>query len=223
MTTKKLYIIRHGETELNKKGIAQGSGVDSKLNEIGKQQALAFFNSYQHIPFDKVYTSLLQRTHQSVAHFLEKQIAWQQFGGLNEISWGEREGRPLTSQDDQEYFAILDAWQNGDLYAKTKGGESPIEVYERQKEALTQIMAHTDEKNILICMHGRAMRVFLCLLLDLPLINMKNFAHTNLCLYTLLFDGKKFSLELSNNTDHLHHNLDFKIHHKSNSPSLGSF
>lgn len=29
-----LYIIRHGETDFNRKGIVQGSGVDSELNKV---------------------------------------------------------------------------------------------------------------------------------------------------------------------------------------------
>jgi probable phosphoglycerate mutase len=36
---KIIYIIRHGETELNKLGIVQGRGVDSELNDKGRDQA----------------------------------------------------------------------------------------------------------------------------------------------------------------------------------------
>ncbi|HNU42529.1 MAG TPA: histidine phosphatase family protein, partial [Cyclobacteriaceae bacterium] len=35
MITKKIYIIRHGQTDFNLKGIVQGSGVDSSLNVRG--------------------------------------------------------------------------------------------------------------------------------------------------------------------------------------------
>ena len=63
MNTKKtIYIIRHGETDYNRQGIIQGSGVDSDLNETGRIQAEKFFKAYHHIPFDKVYTSELKRT-----------------------------------------------------------------------------------------------------------------------------------------------------------------
>jgi len=41
---KTIYFIRHGETEYNKLGIVQGSGVDSELNENGRAQAQAFYN-----------------------------------------------------------------------------------------------------------------------------------------------------------------------------------
>ena len=38
---KEIFIIRHGETELNRLGIVQGSGVDAGLNDTGQQQAQA--------------------------------------------------------------------------------------------------------------------------------------------------------------------------------------
>jgi broad specificity phosphatase PhoE len=63
---KSIYLIRHGETDFNRRGVVQGSGVDSLLNEWGEAQAAAFFNAYQHVPFDKIYTSDLKRTHQVI-------------------------------------------------------------------------------------------------------------------------------------------------------------
>ena len=42
-TKKTIYLIRHGETDFNRQGIVQGSGVDSDLNELGLAQAEAFF------------------------------------------------------------------------------------------------------------------------------------------------------------------------------------
>ncbi|HLS39123.1 MAG TPA: histidine phosphatase family protein, partial [Sphingobacterium bovisgrunnientis] len=59
---KTFYFIRHGQTDLNLKGIVQGRGVNTSLNDSGRKQADAFFNAYKHIPFDKIYTSTLVRT-----------------------------------------------------------------------------------------------------------------------------------------------------------------
>ncbi|HCZ37344.1 MAG TPA: histidine phosphatase family protein, partial [Cytophagales bacterium] len=70
MTTKKIYLIRHGQTDFNLKGIVQGSGVDSSLNAKGMAQAQAFFEMYKHIKFDKIYTSTLKRTRESVSGFI---------------------------------------------------------------------------------------------------------------------------------------------------------
>ncbi len=201
---KKIYLIRHGETYYNQLGLVQGSGIDSDLNELGWQQAKSFYQAYKHIAFDKVYTSTLKRTHQTVWDFIARGIPWQQLAGLNEMGWGHREGRAITPHDDYEYQQILTAWRNGEMHIRPEGGESPLDVLERQKVALQHILQNDDETNILICMHGRAMRIFLCLLLDVPLKDMDTFQHSNTCLYLLNYtiDGN-FMLEIANDTSHL--------------------
>ena len=45
----KLYIIRHAETEYNRKGIIQGSEVDSDINDVGESQANSFYEYYKNI------------------------------------------------------------------------------------------------------------------------------------------------------------------------------
>ena len=203
MNTKKIYLVRHGQTDLNLKGIVQGSGVDSTLNETGRAQAQAFFENYRHIPFDKVYTSALKRTKQTVENFVQSGIPVEALSGLNEISWGKKEGEPITPEEDKYYHHMLDQWQKGNTALRIEGGESPNEVVKRMKPAVDHILAQQDEKTILICMHGRAIRILLCYLLNYPLKSMDMFEHENACLYILNFTGSVFNVELYNNVDHL--------------------
>ncbi|GAA4842674.1 histidine phosphatase family protein [Algivirga pacifica] len=200
---KYVYIVRHGQTELNKRGWVQGSGVDAHLNNIGQQQALAFYESFKHVPFDKVYTSKLIRTQQSVANFIGVGIPHQTLWGLNEISWGDKEGRPLTPEDDRQHFAMVKAWRAGKYDERSPGGESPAEVAYRQQLAWQYIMSHDHEENILICMHGRAIRILLCQLMQVPLSEMDRFKHSNLGLYKLHFNGLHYEIELENDVNHL--------------------
>ena len=204
LETKDIYIIRHGETEFNKRGMVQGSGIDANLNEFGKSQATAFFDYYSHIPFDKVYTSQLVRTHQSVQKFIQDlQLPWQQLFGLNEISWGHKEGRVLTDADDQSYFEMVDGWRKGETFRKPEGGESPEEVQLRQATAWKYLMSNLHEKKVLVCMHGRAMRILLCLLMGEELRNMDDYKHQNLCLYHLRCENGKYSIVNQNSVEHL--------------------
>jgi probable phosphoglycerate mutase len=200
---KKIYIVRHGQTDFNLRGIVQGSGVDSSLNDLGRAQAAAFFKAYETIPFDKIYTSALQRTVQSVQQFLGKGIVYEQLAGLNEISWGDKEGQPITPEEDEYYHYMLKQWQLGNTSLRIEKGESPDEVLSRLKSAMDYIMSKPDEKTVLICMHGRAIRILLCLLLNYPLKGMDMFEHQNLCLYQVHYTGSMFSVVQYNNTDHL--------------------
>jgi broad specificity phosphatase PhoE len=205
LKNKTIYLIRHGETDFNRQGIVQGSGVDSELNALGHAQAEAFFESYQHILFDKIYTSVLKRTHQSVRKFLEKGLPWEQHEGLNEISWGVREGRVPNDVDNEYYKILIDSWVSGKVDMPSEGGESPMDVINRQKPVIELILSRSNEETILIAMHGRAIRIILTLLLERELHEMDTFDHANLCLYKLTYDYEagKFSVELENDLSHL--------------------
>jgi probable phosphoglycerate mutase len=202
MPAKQIFIIRHGETEYNKLNIVQGSGVDTDLNETGTKQAQQFFDMYQRFPFDLVYTSALKRSQQSVAGFLQKGIQHVVMPELNEISWGDFEGKPQTLEQRALYWQMIHKWNAGELDAKIPNGESPLEMQQRQKKVFHSIVEN-EAKNILICMHGRAMKSFLCLLLNIPLTQMDDFPHTNLCLYQLTYSAPHFTLVAANNIEHL--------------------
>ncbi len=200
---KTLYIVRHGETDLNKRGIVQGRGINTSLNEKGREQAVEFYQAYKDVPFDKVYTSSLQRTHQTAAHFIQDGLPWEQLKGLDEMAWGIYEGVEASAEMRAFFKTLTDKWAAGVLDAHFEGGESPIDVSIRQKQALDHIMSFPEEKNVLVCMHGRAIRLFLCLLMGDPLSHMDHFPHQNLSLYKVGFDGERFELLEFNNVAHL--------------------
>lgn len=203
MVIKTLYIVRHGQTDLNKQGIVQGRGMNTDLNDDGRKQANQFFKAYGYLPFDKIYVSELKRTQQSVQQFIDKGIPFEKLSGLDELAWGVQEGRPSTPETKAAYLHIMRKWTSGDLDAKFEGGESPLEVQARQKEAMAYIMSKPEEKMVLICMHGRAMRMLLCLLTNTPLTQMESFPHQNLVLYKVTYDGDKFEIADFNNSIHL--------------------
>ena len=198
-----LYIIRHGETDLNKKGIIQGRGINTDLNDHGRLQAEAFYQQYKKIPFDRVFSSSLKRTHQTVQKFIESGLPWVQLPGLDELAWGIYEGKEGTIETRAIFRKMLENWTKGDLHFKFEGGESPEEVKIRQLEALEKLLENFGDKNILICMHGRAIRLFLCILLNISLSEMERFPHQNTCLYKVHYDGSHFKIVDFDNIDHL--------------------
>lgn len=200
---KELYIIRHGETDLNKQGIVQGRGINSDLNETGRAQAAAFYEAYKNIPFDKVYTSTLKRTHQTVKGFIDAGVAWEQLSGLDELAWGIWEGKPNDENAICAFKGLMEKWESGDYDAHFEGGESPNDVVHREKEAIEVIKKSKNEKTVLICMHGRAMRLFLCLLTNRPIAEMTEFPHQNTTLYKVELTGDEFVVTEFNNTNHL--------------------
>ncbi|WP_199561020.1 histidine phosphatase family protein [Mucilaginibacter hurinus] len=203
MIKKTLYIVRHGQTDLNKQGIVQGRGMDTDLNDEGRRQAAQFFEAYKTIPFDKIYVSALKRTQQSIQQFIDLGIPFEKLSGLDELAWGIYEGQASTPESKAAFMDLMRNWLHGNLDVKFEGGESPNDVKIRQEEAIKVIMSRPEEKNVLICMHGRAMRLILCLLTNRSLIEMEQFPHQNLVLYKVTFDGEKFDIVDFNNALHL--------------------
>ena len=203
LNSKKIYIVRHGQTDFNLQNIVQGSGVDSSLNPRGLAQARAFFDHYKDVPFDKIYTSTLKRTKETVQQFLDLGIPTEALAGLNEISWGNKEGYKITPDEDQYYHYMLKQWQLGNTALRIEGGESPDDVVVRMKPAVDHIMSKTEEQTVLVCMHGRAIRILLCILMNYPLKSMDMFEHENLCLYLLDYSEGTFTIRLHNDISHL--------------------
>lgn len=203
MSLKKIYLLRHGQTDFNLQGIVQGRGVDSSLNETGLAQAQLFFKAYQHTPFDKIYTSAMQRSVQSVQAFIDLGIPHEALAGLDEISWGWREGTRISPEEDAYYFDMIRRWHEGETDEPIEGGESPQQVADRQKPVVELILSRPEEEIILVCMHGRAMRILLTQLLNYPLRQMDRFTHQNLCLYELHYTGSMFRVARFEDVAHL--------------------
>lgn len=170
---------------------------------MGRAQAEAFFRTYREISFDQLYHSALIRTCQSIQGFIDLGIPVEELPELNEISWGEYEGTPMTPEEGEYYRMMLHQWQKGNLDYAIAGGESPNSVAERLHRAI-QIILNGPGKTILVCMHGRAMRIFLSLICQTPLKEMDQYEHGNLCLYLLQQqEAGGFTLLRANDQTHL--------------------
>lgn len=183
MIRKKIYIVRHGQTAYNLQGIVQGRSINADLNKTGRTQAESFYQAYKDQKFDRIITSSLKRTHQSVQKFIDGHDDWIIDTGFDEISWGKFDGQKIT--DDHEYWKVLDKWNNGETDYRIEEGESPSDVQNRQREAWERLILNSgaNEENVLICMHGRALRVLLATLDGKSLQQMDDYKHANLGLY----------------------------------------
>lgn len=198
---KEIFIIRHGETDFNRSGIVQGKGVNSSINENGREQAASFFEVYAHEGFERIYISQLQRTAQTVAPFVNLNIPLTIHAGLDEISWGIHEGKK-DGETFKDFYSMLHFWQAGETTRKIEGGESPEEVQIRQRVFIADLIA-APEKKVLVCSHGRAIRILLCTMLNQPLKNMDTFPHNNVSLYKLNYNADGFKIILFNDIGHL--------------------
>ena len=195
----KLYIIRHAETEYNKKGIIQGSEVDSDINDVGESQANSFYEYYKDINFDKIYVSDLKRTFQTIRRFTENGLSYEKLKEFNEISWGINQGK---SDDLEDYARLIDTWLAGNLDNKFEEGESPNEMSVRLVKGFNKVL-DDDYDTVLLCIHGRALRILLSKIIDNDLTKMDKYVHSNTGLYILEYKNGKYEILGSNLRNHL--------------------
>jgi probable phosphoglycerate mutase len=191
--------MRHAQTEYNKKGIIQGSEVDSDINDFGENQSSLFYNFYKSIPFDMVYVSALKRTYQTVRRFAEAGIPCKKLKEFNEISWGINQGK---SDDLKEYEQLINSWVSGNLDEKFENGESPNEMSERLVKGFDKVIKENHE-NVLLCIHGRALRILLSKIIDKDLTKMDKYTHSNTGVYIIDYKDNEYDIVGENLRNHI--------------------
>jgi probable phosphoglycerate mutase len=190
-----IYILRHGQTEFNRLGIVQGSGVDSDLNDTGQQQAQAFYTTHCDKNFQLIVTSLLKRTHQTVAPFIESGIPWQQMADINEICWGDHEGQSATPVLMEAYERVIESWKNDELDVALPNGETARSLRDRLERFIEWLHTRPTER-LLVCTHGRTMRALITMLKGKPISSMEETEHSNTGCYVLRLENGLFHQRL---------------------------
>lgn len=155
---KRLYLLRHGQTEFNVKKLVQGR-CDSPLTDLGRQQAgmaAAWLKAHNVVP-DKVVSSPLGRamdTAQLVAcELLGPDTAVEPCEGIIERSYGTFEEGPHDALP-------ADVWDPGEDLIPF-GGEGSHALQERMVGTLTNLMGAKDTETLLAVSHGSASRQFI--------------------------------------------------------------
>lgn len=200
---KTIYIARHGQTDFNLKGIVQGSGVDASLNDTGRTQGKYLYERHRDVPFEVVLTSALRRTWETVQPFIDTGIPWEKHPEINEMSWGDHEGKKGTKESIAEYQRIKNGWGLGEIDGRIGGGESAREMGERLQVFIDHL-PQRQEETILVCSHGRAMCGLVTLMMGRPIDRMNELIHSNTGMWraTLQADGV-WAFDLQNDRSHL--------------------
>ena len=202
MSTRSVIIARHGETELNRLGIVQGSGINPGLNEFGVAQAAALHDTFEG-QFDLVVTSGMLRAAQTAAPFTEvDHVPSATVPDLREICWGAFEGKVAEPWMRVEYAALMKAWEDGNYDARHPGGESAQELGDRLWSGWQEVL-EMDFTRALVVTHGRAMRCLICLIDGKPLLKMNNYEHANAGYYEVVEDGDVWRIHSHNQVAHL--------------------
>lgn len=155
---KRLYLLRHGQTEFNVKKLVQGR-CDSPLTSLGRQQAqaaAAWLKANGVVP-DKVISSPLGRAMDTASlvacELLGPGAAAEPCEGIIERCYGSFEEGPHDALP-------TDVWDPGEDLVPF-GGEGSRALQERMVDTLTNLMGSEDIETLLAVSHGSASRQFI--------------------------------------------------------------
>ena len=152
------YIVRHGQTEWNVKGLIQGHA-DSPLTEEGIKQATDLSGKLSSTNFDLVFSSDLLRAKRTAEIItLDRQLTVQTTALLRERGWGKLDGSP-NEKIKELYDQVSEERQ------KEAEIEHEIEAEEKVIERLVTFLRETSVaypgKTVLVVTHGGIMSRFL--------------------------------------------------------------
>ena len=165
-----IYIVRHGETDLNRQGIMQG-WLDEPLNENGILLAKLTGQGMKSIRFDACISSPLCRAWKTARLVLEEsgngELPISTDERLKELGFGDCEGMrvdqwPLPYAEAQKIFT--DTFAFGGL----PNAETISALCARTSAFLDELIARDDDKTWLVATHGCALRAMLNRFYDDP-------------------------------------------------------
>jgi broad specificity phosphatase PhoE len=180
--TRRVYLLRHGETDWNKAGKIQGGGFDIPLNENGRNQARSAASALDDIPLSLIASSPLSRaaeTADMLTHGRDGYYERVLVPGLTEMSFGEFEGFPRRRADVcpdlKARYHRIDSECNEDPTKAFPGGESAAMVAERATAAFFEMLDQfSHHQHIALVCHSRLNRI---LISDAFLKDVKQFPH----------------------------------------------
>lgn len=140
----KIYLVRHGETEWNKRGLIQGI-TNNPLNDRGRNQAYELKHRLSHIEADLVVSSSLSRAIETanIALDIEPDIIDDSF---IERNFGGFEG------------VTIDEFRKNEKPAKDAEYERDEQIVARVMSGLNNYVANQDIDNMVIFCHSHVLK-----------------------------------------------------------------
>jgi 2,3-bisphosphoglycerate-dependent phosphoglycerate mutase len=156
-TETTLWLVRHGESTANARGIVQGHDDLPDLTLRGRLQAQRLVGILRHRSVDALYSSDLRRALRT-ANVLSNPLGLPAGtdSALRERCFGVFEGGPLSALRPQ--VTGIRQGRVEDVHARPLGGESLDDVYRRAGEFVGWLHLHEVGRNIVVVTHGGTLR-----------------------------------------------------------------
>ncbi len=161
MKVKNIYVIRHGETDWNRSQRFQGR-TDIKLNDLGREQAVALRPVMQQLEIESVYSSSLSRAVETAEIATgDLRLTIQKEDRLRETNIGDAEGLTFDEISDKYGAEAILKWRSYEerlLDFHFPNGESKREMMFRIRQIFLEIAQNSNRSTIGVFAHGMVMR-----------------------------------------------------------------
>lgn len=197
---KKIYLIRHGETESNRKGIFRGR-LDIPLSQNGKEQAEDLKRYFENIPVNIVYTSPLQRAVETAETVFPGHTPLKE-KWLNNLDLGEWSGME-KSLVKERFPEMWENWVKRPESIRFPGGERLDDVHQRSRLFFEKMIAGEPE-TIAAVSHRSVVKVMIAAAVGVERNYYWRFHLDNASVSLLHYEQERgFTLVKLNDTHHL--------------------
>ncbi len=199
MKQKKIYLVRHGKTELEDKQRRYIGQIDLPLSKDGVIQAQALGRYLSRLEIDGIFCSDLARS-MDTARQISSELCLnpQARTDLREIYLGEWEGLKL-SEVKRLYPKEFEARGSDIGYFRPPGGESFADCSIRILAAFHEIIQLPFD-NMVIVGHAGINRLLICHILGMPLSNLFRIPQDYACLNIIMAGDSGYRLKLINSS-----------------------
>ena len=180
----KIFLVRHGQTDWNKKNVIQGLK-GGRLNATGRRQAktIALFLKGENI--SSIYSSDSFRARQTASEISKATGAKPTFSPkLRELDGGIFAGK-TREEVSKKYSSLMREREHDPYHFKRPKGESYADVEQRVRPLLEKILSAHSKENIAIVSHQGTNRVVLRVLLGLEKNEAVQLSHPQDCVYEI--------------------------------------
>ena len=199
-----LFLVRHGETEANRQGLALGRA-DVPLNENGRKQATQLSAALSGDPIVAVYSSPLVRavetagpiaaTHQQLPVQIEPRLIEMDIGDLDGLTF---------AQVRERYPRLLELWTSAEgPRAAMPGGERLQDVQRRATEAMELIAKRHSGGGACLVTHNFVILAILADVLGIDLSGFRRLRHNVAAITTLELSRGRWRIVRLNDACHL--------------------
>jgi broad specificity phosphatase PhoE len=196
-----IILVRHGETEWNRREIFRGRA-DIELSETGARQAELLAKYLSQVEIAAIYSSPLRRalkTAEAIASYHSLKV--KTTAALIDFDYGKWQGLP-HQEVKASYQELYAEWLKSPHRVKMPGGESLDDITKRAIGVVDGVIGRHESTAVLVS-HRVVNKVLICALLGLDNSHFWNIRQDVGAITTFTYEDNRFILTRHNDTSFL--------------------